>query len=75
MKIDGFFVKDISDDPIDYAMVKSINDIGHEMGLHTIAEFVENKKILSKLNKIGVDFVQGFYFGKVQNLIGTYKFK
>ena len=75
LKIDGFFVKDIGDDPIDFAMVKSINDIGHEMGLLTIAEFVENKKILDKLNKIGVDFVQGFHFGKVQVLIGTDEFK
>jgi len=75
LKIDGFFVKDINDDPIDYAMVKSINDIGHEMGLQTVAEFVENKNILDQLNKIGVDFVQGFHFGEVQNLIGTNKFK
>ncbi|MFB3101227.1 MAG: EAL domain-containing protein [Gammaproteobacteria bacterium] len=45
------------------------------MGLQTVAEFVENKKILDKLNKIGVDFVQGFHFGEVQNLIGTNKFK
>ena len=75
LKIDGFFVKDIGDDPIDFAMVKSINDIGHEMGLLTIAEFVENKKILDKLNKIGVDFVQGFHFGEVQVLAGTDEFK
>jgi len=74
LKIDGFFIKDINDDPIDYAMVKSINDIGHEMGLQTIAEFVENKKILNKLNKIGVDFVQGYHFGGVKTLIGTSKF-
>ena len=69
LKIDGFFVKDMCEDPIDYAMVKSINEIGHEMGLQTIAEFVENKKTLDKLNQIGVDFVQGYYFGKIQTLI------
>ena len=69
LKIDGFFVKDMCEDAIDYAMVKSINEIGHEMGLQTIAEFVENKKTLDKLNQIGVDFVQGYYFGKIQTLI------
>jgi len=69
LKIDGFFVKDICEDSIDYAMVKSINEIGHEMGLQTIAEFVENKNILDKLNTIGVDFAQGYYFGKIQTLI------
>ena len=52
-------------------MVKSINDIGHEMGLETIAEFVENKKILDKLIQIGVDFAQGYYFGNIQTLIET----
>jgi len=73
LKIDGFFVKGIDENPIDYAMVKSINEIGHEMGLKTIAEFVENKNILDKLIQIGVDYVQGYYFGKIQTLIETSK--
>ncbi len=60
LKIDGLFVKDIADDPIDYAMVKSINDIGHTMGLKTIAEFVENDAILECIREIGVDYVQGY---------------
>lgn len=71
LKIDGFFVKGIGEDPIDYAMVNSINEIGHEMGLKTIAEFVENKKILDKLKQIGVDYVQGYHFGEIQTLIQT----
>ena len=60
LKIDGAFVKDMVDDPIDYAMVKSINDVGHVMGKKIIAEFVENKQILSKLEQIGVDYAQGY---------------
>ncbi len=60
LKIDGGFVKDIVDDPIDYAMVQSINQIGHVMGLRTTAEFVENDAILSRLREIGVDYAQGF---------------
>lgn len=71
LKIDSFYVKDIGEDPIDYAIVKSINDIGHEMGLEIIAEFVENKKILDKLKRIGVDFAQGYHFGEIQTLIET----
>ncbi|MBL1143106.1 MAG: EAL domain-containing protein [Proteobacteria bacterium] len=64
LKIDGMFVKDIVDDPIDLAMVKSINEIGHVMGMKTIAEFVENDEIKEILNRLGVDYVQGYGIGK-----------
>jgi EAL domain-containing protein (putative c-di-GMP-specific phosphodiesterase class I) len=47
-------------DPIDFAMVRSINEIGHIMGKQTIAEFVDSKSVLQKLREIGVDFVQGY---------------
>lgn len=60
LKIDGAFVRDIVDDEIDLAMVRSINDIGHVMGKQTIAEFVENDKIYSRLKEIGVDYAQGY---------------
>jgi EAL domain-containing protein (putative c-di-GMP-specific phosphodiesterase class I) len=58
------FVRDMTTDPINAAMVKSINDIGHVMGKKTIAEFVENKEILAQLAAIGVDFAQGYGLGK-----------
>ena len=60
LKIDGSFVKDIIDDPIDRAMVKSINDIGHIMGLRTIAEYVENADIQKELIHMEVDYLQGY---------------
>jgi len=60
LKIDGCFIRDILDDPIDLAMVRSINDIGHLMGKKTIAEFVENDAIKEQLQLIGVDFAQGY---------------
>ncbi len=63
LKIDGFFIKDIEHDPVDLAMVKSINDIGHVMGKKTIAEFVENRQILQTLHEIKVDYVQGYCMG------------
>ena len=66
LKIDGMFVKDIVDDPIDRAMVKSINDIGHVMGMKTIAEFVENDAVKDQLAEIGVDYAQGYGIGKPQ---------
>ena len=68
LKIDGMFVKDIVDDVIDRAMVKSINEIGHVMGKKTIAEFVEDDQILEELGKIGVDFAQGYGIDRPQPL-------
>lgn len=60
LKIDGMFVKNVLADAIDLAMVKSINEIGHLMGMKTVAEFVENEHILAKLKEIGVDYAQGY---------------
>ncbi|HLF95758.1 MAG TPA: EAL domain-containing protein [Methylococcaceae bacterium] len=64
LKIDGVFVQGMAKDPIDQAMVKSINDIGHVLGKITIAEFVDNQDIAVKLKQIGVDYVQGYFLGK-----------
>ena len=64
LKIDGIFVKDIETNPINFAMVKSINEIGKVMGKKTIAEFVENVEIMQKLEEIGVDYAQGYYIEK-----------
>ena len=60
LKIDGFFVRDMVKDRIDFEMVKSINDIGHVMGKKTIAEFVEDKQTLEALREMGVDYAQGY---------------
>ena len=63
------FVRDIMTDPIDLAMVKSINEIGHVMGMKTIAEFVESDEIRSLLHDIGVDYVQGYAVHKPEELL------
>ena len=59
LKIDGAFVRDISSNPIDRSMVEAIHRIGHQMGLKTVAEYVESDQILAMLRQIGVDYVQG----------------
>lgn len=60
LKIDGQFVRNISDDPIDHSMVEAINQVGHVMGIRTIAEFVEDEATLSALRALGVDYGQGY---------------
>ena len=60
IKIDGLFVKAIANNTIDRAMVESINNIGHVMGLQTVAEFAENDAIINMLKEIGVDYAQGY---------------
>ena len=59
LKIAGDFIEGMVDDPVDHAMVEAINQIGHVMGLTTIAESVENAPILNKLREMDVDYAQG----------------
>ncbi|MBE9077362.1 EAL domain-containing protein [Romeria aff. gracilis LEGE 07310] len=68
LKIDGSFIRQIVDSPIDAAMVQAIQQIGQEMGIQTIAEFVENEAIFDKLKAIGIDYVQGYGMGHPQIL-------
>jgi len=63
LKIDGMFVKNMVQNPIDLAMVEAINRIGHVMGIQTIAEFVEDGATLEKLRTLGVNYVQGYWVG------------
>ena len=64
LKIDGGFIRDLAVSETDYAMVKSMNEVGHSLGIKTIAEYVESEEILIKLKEIGVDYVQGYHIGK-----------
>ena len=64
VKIDGSFVKDILVDPVNMAMVNSINDVAKAMGMKTVAEFVESTEIMVELGKMGVDFAQGYGIAK-----------
>lgn len=59
LKIDGAFVRDIATNPIDRSMVEAIHRIGQQMGLKTVAEYVESEQTLALLREIGVDYVQG----------------
>lgn len=64
IKIDGMFVRGVTTDKTDRAIVKSINDIGHQTGKQTIAEFVESTAVARTLWRLGVDYIQGYGIGR-----------
>ena len=66
IKIDGNFIKNVADNPIDIVMVEAITKIAHVMGIKTIAEYVDNQKVIDKLKELGVDYAQGYFLGKPQ---------
>jgi len=70
VKIDGSFVRQILEDPVSSAMVASVIQIGHVMGLKTIAEYVENDAIAEQLTRMGVDYLQGYGIDRPSPLTG-----
>ncbi|MDK9694782.1 MAG: EAL domain-containing protein [Siculibacillus sp.] len=64
LKIDGGFVRKMKVNPIDRAIVESINDIGHKIGAVTVAEFVEDEETLEILREIGLDMAQGYHIAE-----------
>lgn len=63
VKIDGAFVRNILNSKIDYALVHNLSRLCKDIGIQTVAEFVENQAILDALKKMGIDYVQGFHIG------------
>lgn len=64
IKIDGEFIINIDKDEKDMAFVKSIVSLAKELGVKTVAEYVENKETIEHLKNMGVDFAQGYYIGR-----------
>ena len=68
LKIDRLFVRHVNGDPVNFAMVKSLNEISRALGKTTIAEFVEDEPTLQKLREIGIDYAQGYHTGRPRAL-------
>jgi EAL domain-containing protein (putative c-di-GMP-specific phosphodiesterase class I) len=64
LKIDGAFVRNVSSDPVDRAVVEAIQRVGRVMSIQTIAECVEDEAALSALTEIGVDYAQGWHIAR-----------
>ena len=69
LKVDGVFIKNILKEPYDASLVSCMNQIGHEFGMKTIAEFVENEMIFKKVQSLGLDYAQGYGIAKPSPLI------
>jgi EAL domain-containing protein (putative c-di-GMP-specific phosphodiesterase class I) len=66
LKIDGVFIRDIAHNSVNRAMVKAINEVGHVMGLCTVAEYVEDDTTLQVVRQLGLDYAQGYAVGMLQ---------
>jgi diguanylate cyclase (GGDEF)-like protein len=64
LKIDGSFIRQIKDNAVDRAIVESINEIAHKLGIKTVAEFVEDAETLEIVREIGIDQAQGYVVGR-----------
>jgi len=64
VKIDGVFVRDVLDNPLSEAIISSITQIAKVMNAATVAEHVENDLLVQRMRAHGIDFAQGFAFGK-----------
>ncbi|MEW6131696.1 MAG: EAL domain-containing protein [Pseudomonadota bacterium] len=68
LKIDGAFVQDMAVDTLDFSMVEAIHRIGHQVGIKTVAEYVETSEVMDSLRKIGIDYAQGNFLHKPEPL-------
>lgn len=68
VKIDGSFIKDLTDNSDSRFFVKTLLDFTAGFGLKSVAEFVENGETAKMLMELGVDYLQGYYFGKPDNI-------
>ena len=71
LKIDGSFIRDVIDDPLDAAAVRCFVDVARVVGVRTVAEFVDRPEVLQRVREIGIDYAQGFYLHRpepIENL-------
>ena len=68
IKIDGSLIKMIDKSDIDLAIVESIHLLAHRLGAKTIANHVETRHVMEICQRIGIDYAQGHYFGKIISL-------
>jgi len=68
LKIDGLFIRGIAANEVNRALVKAINEVGHVMGIRTVAEYVEDPDTLAAVRALGIDYAQGYAVGQMRQL-------
>jgi EAL domain-containing protein (putative c-di-GMP-specific phosphodiesterase class I) len=68
VKIDGVFVRDVLENPLSEAIIRSMTEIAKVLQAATVAEHVENDLIIQRMRNYGIDFVQGFAIGRPRPL-------
>ncbi|MBC7455662.1 MAG: EAL domain-containing protein, partial [Massilia sp.] len=71
LKIDGVFVRDIASNEVNRALVRAINEVGHVLGIQTVAEYVESEAALDIVRDIGIDYAQGYAVGRARPLLAA----
>ena len=71
IKIDGQFVRDVVTDTRSEALVRALVQIAEQLGLETVAEFVETEQVAAHLKELGVRYAQGYLYGRAQPLEDT----
>ena len=68
IKIDASMIKDIDKNINSQMVTETIIDFARKMNIQTIAEFVHSQSVFEVVKNMGIDFAQGYYFGKPQKL-------
>jgi diguanylate cyclase (GGDEF)-like protein len=68
VKIDGSFIRDILTDRNSQATVKAIVELAKGLGIETVAEYVETAEIAEHVRLLGVDYAQGYAYGRPEPL-------
>ncbi|WP_404360725.1 putative bifunctional diguanylate cyclase/phosphodiesterase [Methylotuvimicrobium sp. KM1] len=69
VKIDGQFIRNLVNDDTDQVLVRSMSEIAKQLGKKTIAEFIECPRVIKILVDLGIDYGQGYIFGKPSQLL------
>jgi EAL domain-containing protein (putative c-di-GMP-specific phosphodiesterase class I) len=70
LKIDGQFIENVTNDPVDRSMVEAISQVGRAMGIQTVAERVESSEVLAELGRLGIGYAQGFFVAPPASIQG-----